>query len=147
LEGLYQNGKNITSGKLLRVQKYDQMNSSTIKFEKSVKHKVRKRGSSRTMKNLKKNLLEWLKYKYRKMDSDNFDEFPKSTKAINDVGMITAMFNNKFQMKIRGNWFRNIRFVDDDCFKIVNENMEYGKLWEKVIPDKNEMTEQSSCRE
>jgi hypothetical protein len=135
---LYWNWKIIISGKYLRVQNYDYANSSTIEFEKSVRHKVRKRGSSRTMKNLYENILEWLKHKYRKMDSDNFDEFLKATKAVGNAGILIVMFNNLFKTKVRGNWYRDIRFVENDNFKVVNENQEYERLWDRVIPDQDE---------
>jgi hypothetical protein len=48
------------------------------------------------------------------------------------------MFNNKFKAKVSGNWYRETRFVENDEFKIVNENQEYEKLWNRVILDKDE---------
>jgi hypothetical protein len=67
--------RNLIFGKLIRVHDYDHTNRATIKFEESVGNKVKKPRSSGTIESLKENLLKWLKYKYRKMDSDNFDEF------------------------------------------------------------------------
>jgi hypothetical protein len=107
-------------------------------FEKSVGNKVKKPGSSRSVRKLNQFVLKWHKHKYRRMDSDNFDEFLLASKSVGNAGITILMFNNKFQAKVSGNWYRETRFVENDEFKIVNENQEYEKLWSRVILDKEE---------
>jgi hypothetical protein len=125
-------------GKLIRVHNYDYTNRATIKFEESVGNKVKKPRSSGTIESLKENLLEWLKYKHRRMESDSFDEFLFASKDVGNSGSLIVMFNHTFMTKVSGNWYRNTRFVESNNFTIVNETQEYSELWDKLLPDKEE---------
>jgi hypothetical protein len=125
-------------GKLFRVHDYDNSNRATIKFEESVGNKVKKTGSSRTMRSLKENLRKWLKYKYRKMDADNFDEFLLASKGINEAKSLITMFNKSFTTKVDADWDKDVKFVENDTFTIVIEEEEYRLLWNKLIRNKKE---------
>jgi hypothetical protein len=109
LDKLFQ--RKVIFGKLFRVHNYDYSNRATVRFEESVGNKVKKTRSSGTIRSLKENLLKWLKYKYRKMDADNFDEFLLASKGIDDAKSLITMFNKSFTTKVDADWDKDIKFV------------------------------------
>jgi hypothetical protein len=73
----------------LRVHKNDSSNMATIKFESSIKNKVKKTGSSGKIGSLKESFMKWRRYKFKRREANNFDLFKKK---IPDTGPRKNLF-------------------------------------------------------